>query len=289
MTAATSISPGRLTRAQWSSTVRASSLLTRSERSFAVDLATLMDADGRLCHPRPKIAQKLRTSEAGIDRLRRRLVEVGLLINTLPGHTSQTAEYVGVDPKSASLLTRSRPDRAASQESDEIAKRGPGRTKSPGSYFKNYKERRDADEMANAGDEVFEQALTEARADGNMSRANVIRKIRKIKAEIQARERVTSDAQSVGKSASLHDALSEPESASLVTHQVLGTYATETSTATNMPKPPSPVLPLLRRSDPAPDVTGGSKEEPGSTRRPSPTSPGDWSNEHPPEVWRHRL
>lgn len=71
----------------------------------------------------------------------------------------------------------------AGQERGEVRPRGdqsevPEGTSPVSEFIRPGKELHDITTMADADDETFEDALTDARAEGNVSRANVVRKVR---------------------------------------------------------------------------------------------------------------
>lgn len=72
----------------------------------------------------------------------------------------------------------------AGQERGEIRTRGehslvlPDRKNSTQDYYGGGSEQADIATMATADTETFDVALTEARAEGNVSRANVVRKVK---------------------------------------------------------------------------------------------------------------
>lgn len=100
----------RLRPVAWANRVSRDRGLTAQTRTRAVDLADVMQRDGRLCRPRPWLAARLGTSESSVDRLFAALVQQGHLVRTRRGYEGSTPEYVATCPaECASEVTRSGP------------------------------------------------------------------------------------------------------------------------------------------------------------------------------------
>lgn len=84
--------------------------------------------------------------------------------------TAMAAIAAEDDARALAAAGRGAPEVEAGAEAE-------ARTSSVADYFLDSEEQRDAFQFADAGDEAFEAALAEARAEDDLSRANVVRKI----------------------------------------------------------------------------------------------------------------